>query len=169
MTNYNWVVLVYKIPPEPTKYRASVWREIKRLGGVYLQNGICIFPEIDDVSLNVSALASQIRNMGGSEYMFFTQSPTQEQANELVGLFLSARDEEYDELFEVAESLRARIDATSEFNDIQPLFDDMKKLKRQIGVVKSRDYFSARKGKQLMASLRDIQQTLRTLTEGGEL
>lgn len=60
----GWVVLIYKVPTEPTKYRASVWREIKRLGGVYLQGGVVVFPDIDDVLLNVTSLGDMIRGFG---------------------------------------------------------------------------------------------------------
>jgi hypothetical protein len=35
----GWFVLVYKLPPEPTRLRASVWRKLKAAGAVYLQNG----------------------------------------------------------------------------------------------------------------------------------
>lgn len=163
MSDYHWVVLVYKVPSEPTKYRATIWREIKRLGGVYLQNGVCIFPDIDDVPLNVSALASQIRTMGGSEYMFFTESPTQNQALELVELFQAARREEYAELMPEIERLRGQAEAAASREILQALYEELKKLRKQIGVIKGRDYFSAPEGRVISAEFQQVQRTLQAL------
>lgn len=164
--NHHWVVLVYKIPSEPTKYRATVWREIKRLGGVYLQNSVCIFPDIDDVSLDVSALAGRIRTMEGSEYMFFTQSPTQEQADELIQQFQLARTEEYDESFKSIHDIEERIKRTSTEEEFQSIFDDVKKLRRQIGVIKGRDYFNAPRGREVTQSFQQLQERLKDLAKG---
>ena len=41
----GWFVLVYKLPSEPSRYRASVWRKLKAAGAVYLQNGVAALPE----------------------------------------------------------------------------------------------------------------------------
>ena len=41
----GWFVLVYKLPAEPTRLRASVWRKLKAAGAVYLQNGVATLPE----------------------------------------------------------------------------------------------------------------------------
>jgi len=40
----EWFSLIYKIPSEPTRYRASVWRKVKASGAVYLQNSVCVLP-----------------------------------------------------------------------------------------------------------------------------
>jgi DNA-binding transcriptional regulator PaaX len=40
----RWFVLVYKLPSEPSRYRASVWRKLKAAGAVYLQNGVAALP-----------------------------------------------------------------------------------------------------------------------------
>ncbi len=32
----GWLILIYKIPVEPTRYRASIWRTLKAAGAIYL-------------------------------------------------------------------------------------------------------------------------------------
>ncbi|MDQ1548465.1 MAG: hypothetical protein QOD27_123, partial [Microbacteriaceae bacterium] len=39
----EWLVLIYKIPPEPTRLRAGAWRRLKSLGAIYLQNSVAAF------------------------------------------------------------------------------------------------------------------------------
>lgn len=169
MQTVDWIVLVYKIPSEPTKYRAAVWREIKRLGGVYLQNSVAIFPDIDDVALNVSSLSAQIRNMDGSEYMFFTQSPTRGQADELIALFQSARSEEYQELLAEISELKEILQSIRTKEDTQFLLDRTKRLKKQIGIIKARDYFRASAGKQAGDEIQKLQEAVYAVQEGGSL
>jgi len=34
----GWLLLIYRVPSEPSRLRAAVWRRIKSLGAIYLQN-----------------------------------------------------------------------------------------------------------------------------------
>ncbi|WP_279580643.1 hypothetical protein [Fodinicola feengrottensis] len=34
----GWLLLVYKVPSEPTRLRATVWRRLKGMGAIYLQS-----------------------------------------------------------------------------------------------------------------------------------
>ncbi len=34
----SWLLFIYKIPSEPSRLRATVWRRLKGLGAIYLQN-----------------------------------------------------------------------------------------------------------------------------------
>ncbi|OFW81574.1 MAG: hypothetical protein A2201_10690 [Alicyclobacillus sp. RIFOXYA1_FULL_53_8] len=166
MTSINWIVLVYKIPSEPTKYRATVWREIKRLGGIYLQNSVCIFPDIDDVALNVSSLANQIRNMGGTEYLFFTTSPTQAQATELVSQFQSSRTEEYQALLLEIDELEQQSEEGAQLANISGLNDEFRRLKKQVALVKARDYFAAPLGTAIATRLQKIGTQILRMSKG---
>lgn len=34
----RWLLLIYRIPSEPTRLRAGVWRKLKGLGAIYVQS-----------------------------------------------------------------------------------------------------------------------------------
>ena len=40
----SWLLLIYKVPTEPARQRAAVWRRVKALGAVYLQDGVAALP-----------------------------------------------------------------------------------------------------------------------------
>ena len=39
-----WLLLSYKVPREPTANRVSVWRKLKKLGAVSLQDSVWVLP-----------------------------------------------------------------------------------------------------------------------------
>src|SRR6266567_9517091 len=39
-----WMLLVYKVPREPTSSRAYVWRKLKKLGAVLLHDAVWVLP-----------------------------------------------------------------------------------------------------------------------------
>jgi hypothetical protein len=39
-----WVLLVYKVPREPTSSRAYVWRKLKRLGALLIHDAVWVLP-----------------------------------------------------------------------------------------------------------------------------
>ena len=41
----SWLLLIYRVPAEPSRKRAFVWRELKKVGAVYLRDGVCVLPD----------------------------------------------------------------------------------------------------------------------------
>ena len=41
----RWLILVYHLPREPSRHRVAVWRKLKALGALYLQDGVAALPE----------------------------------------------------------------------------------------------------------------------------
>lgn len=44
----SWLLLTYKGLPEPAAKRIALWRRLKGIGVIYLQNGVCLLPGTDD-------------------------------------------------------------------------------------------------------------------------
>jgi DNA-binding transcriptional regulator PaaX len=56
----QWLLLVYRIPAEPTRLRAMVWRRLKALGAVYLQNSAAALPARDGAERALRKLRREI-------------------------------------------------------------------------------------------------------------
>jgi hypothetical protein len=41
---HQWVLLLFKAPPEPTARRVYVWRTLKRLGALLLHDAVWVLP-----------------------------------------------------------------------------------------------------------------------------
>src|SRR5215218_6498092 len=60
-----WTMLVYTVPAKPTRKRAAVWREVKRLGALYLRDGVCALPDTVAARSGLQALADRVLELDG--------------------------------------------------------------------------------------------------------
>jgi DNA-binding transcriptional regulator PaaX len=70
----NWLLLVYRIPREPTASRVYVWRKLKQLGAASLQDAVWMLPASDRNREQFQWLASEIIELGGEASLFDAES-----------------------------------------------------------------------------------------------
>jgi hypothetical protein len=143
----QWILLLYRIPSEPTRLRAGVWRKIKGLGAIYLQNSVAALPASPSAERAFRALRAEIGEMGGSAYVF--DSAVLAGQAHLVEVWNAARDDEYEEILDRCEDflrqVRKEYDANHftyaelEENDV-----DLVKLKGWLDKVRARDVLGAK-------------------------
>lgn len=66
----GWLLLVYRIPREPTKGRVYVWRKLKQLGALALQDAVWVLPASDRCREQFQWLAAEISELGGESTLF---------------------------------------------------------------------------------------------------
>jgi hypothetical protein len=69
----TWILLTYKVPPEPAKKRIALWRKIKSMGAVYLQAGVCLLPKTDDHVRRLKMIENEIAGMEGDAILMETK------------------------------------------------------------------------------------------------
>ena len=141
-----WLLLIYTVPAEPTRKRAYVWREVKKLGAIYLHDGVCILPERADTTVAAQAIATKIQEFEGDATVVHGAALDSARAEAVVAQFKSARSAEYAEISHEAERLLEHIARETEhrdftFAELEQLEEDLAKLKRWMSQVQSRDYF----------------------------
>lgn len=96
----EWLLLTYKLPPEPARKRVSVWRKLKGMGAIYLQGGVCLLPKTDDHLRRLKVLENEIAEAEGEALLLATVGLDQKQQDKIVARFNAERDEEYKEFIE---------------------------------------------------------------------
>jgi hypothetical protein len=61
----NWVTLVYRIPRQPSAPRVHVWRKLKQLGAIALQDAVWVLPATPRTKEQFQWLAVEITELGG--------------------------------------------------------------------------------------------------------
>ncbi|MDQ0286466.1 MULTISPECIES: Chromate resistance protein ChrB [Desulfofundulus] len=157
----EWLVLVYKLPPEPSRYRAAVWRRIKSLGAIYLQNGVCVLPYGRDTERQFRQLRKEIEDCGGESFLIKGTLLVGEQ--NLIELFNAARDEEYAEIIDRCEDFFKEIEMETEsrhftYAELEENEEDLAKLEKWMKKVMERDFFQA----SLAEKTKELLQECRT-------
>jgi len=128
--------------------RVQVWRKLRSLGALYVQQSVCLLPARPEVAREVRRLADRIRHQGGTARvlsMAFTD-PTEERA--VIAEFNTARDVEYAEVLDRLPELRqeladelARGNAT--YAEVEESEADLQRFRTWLAKIAARDYFQA--------------------------
>ena len=92
----TWLTLVYRVPSEPTRHRAAVWRRLRTMGAVYVQNSVAVLPRSPERERALRTLRNEIvEKMEGKAYLLTSTALAGE--TDLVATVNAARDDEYEE------------------------------------------------------------------------
>ena len=61
----KWLLLAYKVQREPSANRVYVWRQMKQLGAIALQDAVWVLPETPRTREQFQWLAAEITELGG--------------------------------------------------------------------------------------------------------
>jgi hypothetical protein len=141
-----WLLLIYTVPARPTRKRAFIWREVKKIGAVYLRDGVCALPERPETLEAVEAIASRVREFEGEATVVTGATFDPARSEAVVAAFKSARSDEYAELTREIERLREHMARETDhrdftFAELEDLQEDLAKLRRWMSQVQARDYF----------------------------
>lgn len=104
----QWLLLVYRVPADPTRLRATVWRRLKSLGAVYLQNSAAALPASDVAERALRKLRHEILEMAGSAVLLTCSAVAG--GPDVIALFQAARDSEYEEILDKCVDFHAGLD-----------------------------------------------------------
>src|SRR5918992_671473 len=91
----RWIILVYQLPREPSRHRVAVWRKLKDLGALYLQDGVVALPEDAVTREQLEWLQLRVREAGGKATLWEGQPGTVAEEGKLVATFRASREEAY--------------------------------------------------------------------------
>ena len=103
----GWLVLIYRVPSEPSRLRSTVWRRIKSLGAIYLQNSAAALPAGTGQERALRKLRSEILDMGGTAVLL--SCTVLAGATEVMQAFQAARNDEYEEIVDRCEDFLAQV------------------------------------------------------------
>lgn len=145
----GWTLLVYRVPTEPASRRVSIWRQLKRMGALYIQQCVCILPAREDLEAELDRRAAGIREMGGAYTRFDIPELRPGDEERITRLFQDLRNKEYDEIIEecdvkfVKEIEFERFRENYTYAETEEIRQDLDKIRRWFKRVAERDWFEA--------------------------
>ncbi|HEY7048833.1 MAG TPA: Chromate resistance protein ChrB [Jatrophihabitantaceae bacterium] len=145
----RWLLLIYRVPSESSRARVAVWRDLKRLGGLYVQQAVCVLPDRDEVRENLQRVRERIDELGGSDIFITLTDVEPEVRRTFVNGFRANSAKEYAEIVEecdtkfVKEIEFERFRENYTFEEAEEIRQDLEKLRRWLERVEARDWMDA--------------------------
>jgi hypothetical protein len=134
----NWLLFVYKVPNEPSARRVYVWRKLKGLGALLIQDSIWVLPMTVHTEEKLRWLAAEIHEMeGGEASLWQAQQVFTGQNKDLKQQFSEQVDSIYQDILSKLEKEDA----------------DLTALSKQYQQTKQQDYFHSELGEQVRTRL----------------
>jgi hypothetical protein len=142
----GWLLLIYRVPPEPTRLRSTVWRRIKSLGAIYLQNSVAALPASTANERALRKLRREITDMSGTAMLMSCSVLAGE--SEVRASFQAARNDEYEEIVDKCEDFLGQVQKEYDENhftyaELEENEVDLVKLKNWFAKIIERDVFGA--------------------------
>ena len=159
MATYPWLLLAYKVPPEPAAKRVALWRRLKGMGAVYLQNGVCLLPKTDDHVRRLKILENDIAGMDGDAVILEAVALDRGQQEKVVARFKADRDDAYGEFIDKCDDFETEIAKETAaqhftYNELEENDVELKKLQGWLEKIKKLDFYGGRLAEDAAARLK---------------
>jgi len=148
--------MVYRLPREPSRHRVAVWRKLRDLGALYLQDGVAALPEDAVTREQLEWLQLRVREAGGEATLWEAKPGTVAEEAELVKAFRSSREEAYRTIIAGAQRLRRKAQMGG-----GALSERLGKLEREFRAERRRDYFRSQLRLQAAEALKAARKAVR--------
>jgi hypothetical protein len=163
MSSMQWWICIYKIPAEPSRFRVAIWRKLKEVGSIYLQNSIGILPDTPENELFLNSIHDEIKSYDGECTLLKTVFLSSDEES-IIGRFNCERENEYEEFMNHCQMLIEEIEREFKrnnftFGELDENEDELKRLHLWLDKIKQRDFFkppSVQKAEEILYKSKDL-------------
>jgi hypothetical protein len=164
-----WRVITYRLPPEPSRHRVAVWRELRRLGAVSLQQGAWAVPDGEPFEAGFAQVVEEIKAAGGQPVVLAV-ADDQDSVAQLEALFTAQREAEWGEFLsdcgkyeaELADEVAKGKLTLAELDEEEQSLD---RLRRWYRTIRARDLFGAPSATVAERRLKECTEALEDFAE----
>lgn len=166
----RWLVLLVRVPAQPSRHRVAVWRELRRVGAVSLGQGSWAVPDVAVFTAGV-AKAVELAERGDGEVVVLSAVGRQERdAARMRELFTADRAAEWTEFLADCAKFDAEIDKELRIQkltlaELEEEEQSLERLRRWYRDIRTRDVFGAPGAAQAEQRLKHCTERLEHYTE----
>lgn len=145
--------------------RVHVWRNLRKLGAVYLQQSVCLLPDLPRVAKAVARLEARVRAQGGQARVLRIHLADPAEHAALVEEQRSGRDDEYAEVLQRTPQFLTEIETETArgratYTEVEESEADLERFERWLAAIQARDYFDAPVGGTARTAVEQCRQAL---------
>lgn len=161
-----WLLVAVSTAGGTDSLRVHVWRRLRGLGAVYVQQSVCLLPDCPPVAGAVRKLIDKVRAEGGTARLLHLTLTDPVERGELIGEFRQAVTGEYGEVIERLPGFFAEIDTETArgrttFAEVEESEADLARYEAWVAKIAARDYFAAPIGAEVRAELARAREAMK--------
>ena len=176
----EWLVIVLKLPADPSRHRVAVWRELRKAGAVSLGQGVWAVPDVPVFADGIGRVLELTERAKGEAMMLVAAGRGPHDAERLRALFADARREDWTEFLadcgkfedEIAKEIRVGKFTLAELEEEEQSLERLRRWHRDLT---ARDVFgspeaytSGERLKQCAAVCEDYAERVFRVLHGGD-
>lgn len=144
----RWLVLLVRVPAEPSRHRVAVWRELRRVGALQVGQGVWVVPDVPVFAEGITRVIALAQRGEGEVLMLDATGHADTDTTRLETMFTGERTEEWAEFLAECTRFDAEIDkeiAKAKFTmaELEEEEQSLERLRRWHRDIKARDVFGA--------------------------
>jgi hypothetical protein len=166
----RWLLVIVSTAGASSTLRVHVWRKLRSLGGLYLQQSVCLLPERSETTRAVTRLLDRIRREGGEGRLLTISitDPRDEQA--IVEEFQRERADEYTEVVSRTPAFLEEIEMERDrgrttYAEVEESEADLERLRSWLSRIRARDYFGSAAAAEAEAAVQRCAEALAQFEE----
>ncbi|GHD61530.1 hypothetical protein GCM10010317_055430 [Streptomyces mirabilis] len=144
----RWVVLLFRLPPGPSRHRVAVWRELSRVGALSLGQGIWAVPDVPVFAGGLERALQLAERAAGEAVVLEATGRSDADAARFQAMFTAARQDDWSEFLadcdkydaELAKEIRNQKFTLAELEEEEQSLERLRRWHRDL---KARDVFGA--------------------------
>ena len=170
LVTMKWVLLIVRVPAEPSRHRVAIWRELRRTGAIQLAAAVWAFPARPAFEEALQRVAELAERAEGEIIRLHAIGADDAQAAKLEAAYTAERDAEWAEFLADCDKYLAELDreiAIQKFTraELEEEEQSMERLRRWHRELALRDIFGAPSGPAADRRLKDCEAKLDDYTE----
>jgi hypothetical protein len=149
----QWIMLVYRLPREPSTPRITLWRKLRRLGVAQVMDGVVALPAGGDAREQLEWLAEEVVQAGGEATIWLAQPATAAEHRALAQAMTERVEAEYRAIAEAAEAAQSSGPVERRRT--------LARLRRELRRVGARQYFPTREAGAARKAVEALAKTTR--------
>lgn len=142
-----------------------VWRKLRSLGALYLQQSVCLLPERPDTTRAVNRLLDRVHHEGGDGRCVRIVIADAAEERSIIEGFRAERTDEYHEVCSrtpafLEEIVSERAKGRTTYAEVEESEADLDRLRTWLRRIQARDYFDAPGGTDAVAAVEACAEAL---------
>jgi hypothetical protein len=144
----GWLLVSVSTAGAAAGLRVQVWRKLRSLGALYLQQSACLLPARPETAREVTRLLDRVHHQGGTGRLLHIEIPGPAERAQVVAEMNAARDEEYGEVLDRLPDFTAELDkerarGRTTYAEVEECEADLDRYRSWLAKIAARDYFAA--------------------------